>query len=77
MFGDFNVTGAINTALNGDFYYSVGGTCTIGVLVQGTLVNAPSLGEAAAICLEILGPASAGAVAAGGDFARDNWFCLG
>ncbi len=77
VFGDFNVTGAINTALNGDFYYSVGGTCTIGVVVQGTLVNAPSPGEADAICLEILGPANAGAVAAGGDLPRDNWFCLG
>ena len=77
VFGDFNVTGAINTALNGDFYYSFGGTCTIGVVVQGTLVNAPSLGEADAICLEILGPASAGAVAAGGDLPDDDWFCLG
>jgi hypothetical protein len=77
VFGDFNVIGAINTALNGDFYYSVDGTCTIGVVVQGTLVNEPSLGEADAICLEILGPASAGAVAAGGDLPGDDWFCLG
>jgi YDG domain len=77
VFGDFKVTGAINTAFNGDFYYSVDGTCTIGVVVQGTLVNAPSPGGAEAICLEILGPASAGAVTAGLDFAGDDWFCLG
>src|SRR5215208_7407829 len=53
---DFLQTAAMNTSPNGNFYNSNNGSCSGAPLVEGTLVQAATVGAANTICNAILGP---------------------
>jgi hypothetical protein len=78
-YGDFLLTGAVNTSPNGEFYDSSDGTCSLQTRIEGTLVQAASEGAAGLLCSSLLqarGLSSDGVVPAGGDFGADYWFCV-